>query len=916
MPPAPDQILRQHHRHRRGTLLVWALACALIAALFAGAAHLGWWTQALLPGAGFSVAALICLTVWFVRARRLTRESLARHLDTEWQLSSRLESSHEVAADPTAFASALRDDAARHLATHKLPSALGWQAGLVVLALALLCGVFESGILTWRLLATSPAIAQPVPLPADISATIDWRKPDSEIKATAIEEIPLVAQTTTATGFRQVTLEVSINGKPVLSRPLDSAVLQPLAKPGAHPISLSFYLDELEAQPFDIVAYHLRADRLTVAPAPAVTSPLQLIQIRPAREDVTIFKVKAGDGPSLPIFELAKLIGALKAAQLALLKQNFLLSHAPLAKTDPVWTAENTRVATDQATFADKVIEARAFAIKEELPTLVVDNLTQIEPLAREASALIAKVDNEAATPLQGRSLGLIADLERLIRKILLDIEGAAKASKPEPKNPDPFKDDQKFRLPPRKLTVAGKLEELSEKQTEQTKENEKAPDGSPDQQTAADKQADLAKQLADLAASKKLASSAQAAAERAARDAQKAADQLNKNDSAAARSPAAAAAQALKEGVAAQEKAGRETALAQLDAARRAINEAARIPDPAARAARLAEIASQLHEDARAQQEAGSAEAARQLEAAAHAAQKASEAASQGRDQKPGAKPGNENSGDKPGDKPGSSDQPAPGKGTSPAGLSPEPGDVPALAPDPSGSVPAKAPGSSPTPGTEPGASPGQSESKEKGEGQGKGEGEGSGTQPGDQPGGGSGSSTSRTVPSSLPGQTAGSGNQPGQLPAASPLENATETAAQAEVALAGYRASLERALRQLESGQGSGPGSRQLNPRDRTNLQLATQLSDALLHTPQSGGLRREVEKDLRPFDAEGNVIMPAELTSAVDQLRVLLQAALGSARRDEIVRRYNPDDIPPAYRDAVERYFEQLSREAVKP
>jgi hypothetical protein len=771
--------------------LVWALACALLAALSAGASHFGWWTHAPAAGVAFVLGALVCLVVWFVRARRLTQEAIARRLDVEWKLSSRLESSHEVENVPGAFASALRADAARHVVARKTPFAPWWHGGLVLLLLAILLGVFESGILVWRAFGPTPVVAQPVSIAPDISASIEWHAPASEIKATAIEEIPLAARTSTATGFGQVTLEISINGRPLPSRPFEPALLERLARPGANAITLPLYLDELEAEPFDIVSYHLRAERLTPTPTPAITSPLQFIQIRPARDDVAAASGAGGGNlppGARPVNELANLIGALKAAQLALLKQNFLLAHAPIPKTDSTWVTENTRIATDQTAFADKVVETRAFAVTEALPALVVDNLGQVEPLAREAASHITKTDNDAATPLQGRSLALIIELEKLLRKIL-----ASKGGKSSPKNPDPFKDDQQFQLKPRKDTPAGQLEALAQKQDEQSNENASCPNGSSAQKGAAAKQADLAAKLDELTAAKKLDRSAQAAAERAARDAKQAAEQLNKADTAAARSPSAAAAQSLKEGVSAQEKAGRETALAQLNAARRALNESAPIPDPAARAARLQEIARQLGADARAQQETGSAEAARQLQAASLSAQKAAEAAAKDRDQKPGASPGES------------------------VGQSP--------------------------------------------------------------------------------------GNSSGQASATTPLENATATAAQAEAALTGHRTSIERALRQLDPGQGARVA----------HLQLGSQLADALLRTEQSAGLRRQIEGGLRPASAvANNTPLPVELTGAVDQLRVMLQASLSSTARDETVRRYNPDDIPPAYRDAVESYFEHLSRE----
>src|SRR5690606_39831687 len=97
--------------------------------------------------------------------------------------------------------------------------------------------------------------------------------------------------------------------------------------------------------------------------------------------------------------------------------------------------------------------------------------------------------------------------------------------------------------------------------------------------------------------------------------------------------------------------------------------------------------------------------------------------------------------------------------------------------------------------------------------------------------------------------------------------------------------------------------------------NIELAAQLAESLLPDAQAGTLRREIQKKLSDFSPSANVVMPADLISAVDQLRLLLESALGSTRRDETVRRHNPDDIPPAYRDAVERYFEQLSRDPAR-
>ena len=98
---------------------------------------------------------------------------------------------------------------------------------------------------------------------------------------------------------------------------------------------------------------------------------------------------------------------------------------------------------------------------------------------------------------------------------------------------------------------------------------------GAGDSADSAATQADIARQLKDLAAEKSLSSSVQESVEHAARDAQDAASQLAQNDRNAARAPAASAASHLAQGVATQESEGRKNAVVGINAALRLINEA-----------------------------------------------------------------------------------------------------------------------------------------------------------------------------------------------------------------------------------------------------------------------------------------------------------------------------------------------------
>lgn len=934
-PHNPDRLVRTQHRRRRYTLLVWTLALALLAAALSLGIHLSWLPPSLVIGHwSLVISSALALTAWFIRARRLGENHVARDLDAEWRLQARVESAAELAADPSALAAAQRADAAQRLAGRRLPRALAWHAGQLTLILALLFFLVESTVFTIRIFAKPPA---PPPPPEDISASIEWRSPESELKASSIEEIPLAASASTRTGFRAVSLEISVNGEPRLSLPLDAATLQPLAKPGVHDVKLPLYLDEVAAAEFDMVSYHLRADRLTREPAPVVTSPLQFIQIRPAREEVRHLKLPGGTPGMDDIGKLAAMAGALKTAQLALLKQNFLLAHAPLAKTEKAWTDANTTVAADQKLLAEKASEVRAFAIAKALPALVVDNLAQVIPLMEEASALIAETRNEPAVRPQGRSLALVTEIEKLIEKIILEIQGAA-GSPPEPTlaNPDPFKDGQRYKMPPRKDTAAGKLEQLAKDQTEQADKTEPSPSSgdvgrelapAPTPPPSAAQQAELARRAAELAKNQKLGEAARKAAEQAARDAADAARQLTQGDVSAARAPAQAAAQTLRDAAAAQEKTGREAARAALEAARRALNDAAREPDPAARAEKLQAVARQLHEAALAQQESGSAEAARQLQAAALEASKAAEAARKGTDSGPqpgdqpgdkaGARPGNVSPSDQPGERPGD-----------------QPGERPGPAP---GQAPGDTPGGK-KPGNQPGVRPGDQPSgattriDPQGDqimtvrlpGAGTEQSEGRGQGPGQQPGG----SDPGETPSSQPG------NGPGTALRLTPAEQAAHAAATAQVALSDRSEAAARATRQLQRGTGegtspgsgpghgngsgpgesaSGSGHRATGEMRATELILGAQLAHAVVNNPESARHAGTIYNALNRTRDFHNVVMTPEVLAAVDHLRLLLAAAISDDKRDETIRRFNPEDLDPAYRDAIETYFERLSREA---
>src|SRR5262249_9183429 len=190
-------------------------------------------------------------------------------------------------------------------------------------------------------------IAQPKEAP---TASIEWQSPEPEATATAIEEVPMEAEATSTSGLRDLVLKVEVNGEPKLAQPIKDD----LTKPGKHPLKLSVYLDQLDVKTYDIISYHLSAQRIHGSKLPPTVSPVQFIQVKPMREDT--FVCAGGDKPS----KCFNYVTALKASQLRLMKENFTLANADISKSSAEWRGENSRVGTDQNELAartDEVIE-------------------------------------------------------------------------------------------------------------------------------------------------------------------------------------------------------------------------------------------------------------------------------------------------------------------------------------------------------------------------------------------------------------------------------------------------------------------------------------------------------------------------------------------------------------------------------
>ena len=583
---AARDVLRRRHRWTR---LGWPLAMADLGLLvtllllwranpaFAQVHAWGripdWWAS--------GVAASLFLALVLLVARRRPITQSARQLDTTLAAKNRLESTALLVGADDPIARAQRDETAEFLRINPAPTR-HWS--LRVLSLVLCVSVLAHLLLLaawtrpWQV-AAQPAPKRPPPA-AIPKASIVWKKPSAETSAAPIEEVPLTAEANSAGGLQDMTIELSVNGEHRLSVkvPVDA-----LDKAGKHPVAASVYLDQLNVEPYDMVSYFLRAQRISQDKLPATTSAVQFIEVKPFREDIT--RMPPGGGGGGAAQKAVVSVMALKLAQLRLVKENFLLAHTDLTQDNPDWLKEDQRVGSEQG-----VLETKTDGISQQLadagaPAEIIDLLSQARPLMTDASAKISAKENEPALPVQGKSLALITSIEKYVRKVLADSKSQAQS---QPKPRDPFEKRKDLDMKQRSTTPAGQLEalakdqeqlarDMAQQQQQQEQNPSQPPDSSnPSQGTTAQRQAQINKRISDLMKNQSFDPGVNDHLQKSRDQADESLKQLNAGDPKQAQEPAAGSARELHMAADEMNKAGQQKAMDQIADAVKMLDEAA----------------------------------------------------------------------------------------------------------------------------------------------------------------------------------------------------------------------------------------------------------------------------------------------------------------------------------------------------
>ncbi len=638
----PEKFVRSRHRAAQAvpllTLVTIGLAAtlALLWLLHPAVAPVADWRSLRIGWlAGLALTAIGAGFLWRARRRSLVRS--AAEIDAQFATHNRLEAATAMKSAVDPLAQAQRAETEFFLQQAHLTPRRRWLPVLTTLV-TLLAMAHLTTLVCWTrpvqpdLTAKKNAPATKAGIkkaaaPEPPAASIEWHSPESETAATAIEEVPLEAEAVSACGLRNAVLEIEVNGEHRLSQPLTDE----LTSAGRHTLKPSIFLDQLDVKTYDIVSYHVTAQRTADGNLPPTTSPVQFVQVKPVREDT--FICAGGDQPS----KCFNYVTALKAAQLRLMKDNFTLAHAGVGHDNDEWRTENSRVGDAQGQLAGRTAEVVELMTTNHYPEPILGLVRQSQPLMTDAGKKIQKEENQPALPPQGKALGYLTEVEKYLKN---SISLASKNK--QPKANDPFQQPKNLDLKTHPLTRAGKIDALANAQTrlagdlasgntnatlklaaEAASSGAGEITGTPGERQAEIKQC-INEFLGDPGFNPDALKHLQASDELAG----KSQERIDSRDFTAASEPAAEAARELRQTAAALRAGGNQTAknqladaLLQLSAAANSVRKAAQAQTDAEAAAELKKSEDAVHEatknlaaEAQRQQENGATNAAGRL--------------------------------------------------------------------------------------------------------------------------------------------------------------------------------------------------------------------------------------------------------------------------------------------------------------
>jgi hypothetical protein len=220
--------------------------------------------------------------------------------------------------------------------------------------------------------------------------------PKSETRAKPLDEIAWKGVAESNKGFEKLYLAISVNGLPKAKTKIDD--FSPNI-PGVAEISGTFCLDEINAEPFDLVSYHLegRMD-FNDEKNKLVLSVPQFIEVRPFKEDPKRIAMSCDKAKS-PVYNiLVKFL----CVQISLNKAAYAIRSSGLPYDDRIMGEQIALLEKEQRKLE---MEVDAFLKKNTrpLPPNILDNMKKAERGMRNAALRLKEAVEMAKKEVAGK---------------------------------------------------------------------------------------------------------------------------------------------------------------------------------------------------------------------------------------------------------------------------------------------------------------------------------------------------------------------------------------------------------------------------------------------------------------------------------------------------------------------------------
>jgi len=388
------QLLKKIARTRRGKSHLYPLLSSiLIMAVFWIALWKGAPVMSHSMTLAISLLGLLTALLVYRLILRFTRRSLhqaAEELDDDLDAHNQLETMVELQDTQHPLRVPQGHRAEQELGRYK-PAPWSLLLGLAGLLLCLELGGFVHQAFHFMSVEVEEPEIPPLEPPDDEFAELTLTKPESEIRMKPMDEVAWEAVGRSSNGFDDLRLVVCLNGDPVASYPIEG---DPRGNPGEISLRGSFFLDELDATPYDVVSYHLVAHaEINDLTAKEVVSIPQFVEVRPFREDATVFMEGGmvappeGDDERAQMISILGVIHQVLKFELILNKAVFAARASGLPDDDPLLLEQIALLKQEQKQLKDTLNEFLASVNPERLTPNMTVSLRTAEQ-CMEAAAL------------------------------------------------------------------------------------------------------------------------------------------------------------------------------------------------------------------------------------------------------------------------------------------------------------------------------------------------------------------------------------------------------------------------------------------------------------------------------------------------------------------------------------------------